>query len=199
MNRPCDELLAGSGLAADQHRRVGRRNLFDLLEERADRRRRAHNLFEHRRATDLLAQHHVLVLDTVFSSLSVVDVRARGVPPYDLFLFISQWLVLDQAPAIDPRAMKSTHLQLERNAPLKSLEALFLEPVEILGIEDSRAEVVRGQILLAETAVLQDRPIRVQNLPGGAQSCDQLRNRVDDLPILRFTVPQSLFSTFPIF
>src|SRR5262249_32932378 len=145
MNRPRDEFLAGPRLTGDENGRVGRSHLPDLREDRADGFRRAYDLLEHRRAADFFAQYVILVLDSVFGSLPVIDVRARRVPPYDLTLFIPQRLVLDEAPAVGPGVMKRAHLQFERNSPLEPSETLFLQPVQILRIEDSRAEVVGRQ------------------------------------------------------
>src|ERR1700730_16319422 len=136
VNRPGDQLLASSRLARDEDRRVGRRDFADLAKDRTDRLRRSHDFLEHRGAADLFAKNDVLVLDSVFGPLAVVDVGACRVPPHDPLLFIPQRLVLYEAPAILAIVMECSDLQLERKTALEAALALFFEPVEILHVED---------------------------------------------------------------
>ena len=63
MQRAGDHVLAGAGLAEQQHGRVGRGDLLDLGQHAAERGARAHQLVEAPRVVHLLLEHDVLRLE----------------------------------------------------------------------------------------------------------------------------------------
>ena len=66
MNRARDQFLAGAGLAVNQHRRIGRRHRFHLLERTPQRSAGPYDLFEIQLAADLIFQVQILLRQPVF-------------------------------------------------------------------------------------------------------------------------------------
>ena len=73
MNRPRDQLLAGAGLAEEQHRGIGVGHQLDRPEHLLHRRRAAEDLAEVQVGVERLAQVDVLALELV-GALAVGDV-----------------------------------------------------------------------------------------------------------------------------
>ena len=68
MERAGDQLLAGAGLAEDEHGRVGRGDLLDLGEDAREGGARAHDLVEAVRVAHLLLEDDVLASRRSFRS-----------------------------------------------------------------------------------------------------------------------------------
>ena len=100
MDRAGDELLPGAGLAGDEYRRVGRRDLRHAREHRAQRWRGAHDLLEHRRPVDLLAEREVLVAHPLLGALAIIDVGARRKPANDAAVGVAQRRAAAEDPPI---------------------------------------------------------------------------------------------------
>src|SRR6266404_549774 len=100
VNRARDELLAGAGLAGDEHRRVGRRDLRHARQHRTQGWRRAYDLLEHRRPVDLLAEREILVIHPLLGALAIVDVGARRERANDSALAVAQRRVATEDPPI---------------------------------------------------------------------------------------------------
>ena len=100
MDRPRDELLAGTRFPGDQHRGVGRCHPRHLGEHRLQRLGDTDNLLEHRGRVDLLAQRQVLAEHPIGGGFPVVDVSGRGIQPDQGAAIIPQGLVTDGKPAI---------------------------------------------------------------------------------------------------
>src|SRR5476651_2698979 len=100
MNCPRDEFFARAGFAANQNRRIAAGDLGHLRENGGQRGRAADNLFEHRGLVDFLSKRNVLLLQFILVSLAILDVDTCDVPPDDLSLVVSDWVVTKQKPAI---------------------------------------------------------------------------------------------------
>ena len=66
MDRACDQLLAGAGLAEDEDGGICGGDPRDLREHLAERRRGADDLFEHGGAVDIFAQRQILITHALF-------------------------------------------------------------------------------------------------------------------------------------
>ena len=79
------QLLAGPGLAEHEHRRVGRRHLAHLPQQRGERRAPADDLLELARPADLLLQDHVLGLQALLELAHLAEaLLERGLRPLQL-------------------------------------------------------------------------------------------------------------------
>src|SRR5262249_43562026 len=94
--------------------------------------RRTDNFVEHRRAIDFLPQNEVLVPELLFHPLSVVNVGCRHVPADDLAIFVFNWVVLKELPAILPGLEQQARFHLERHTPQESFLTLDLDAVEVV-------------------------------------------------------------------
>src|ERR1700733_9204140 len=80
MQRPGNQFLTCSGFAEDENGRIRWRNFFYLLQHLAHGFARADNFLKHREAVNFLAQSNVLMLESLFGSLTIVNVNRRDNP-----------------------------------------------------------------------------------------------------------------------
>src|SRR5262245_6578876 len=169
MNRTGDQLFAGAGLSTDEHRRVSRRHSSNLLEYFPHRIRPPDDVLEHRRTANLIAENEILVLGTVFGAPAVVDVGTGGVPLHDSTMFVVNRLVANEAPSMLSGMMPRPNFQFERHPIREPPLTLLVQTLQILTEEESMPKALFGQIVFAQSAVLEERPVRVEDPPLGAQ------------------------------
>ena len=126
MNGAGDELLSRAGFPEDQHVRIRRSDLRNLVENAAQRFGPADDVLKHRAAHDLFAQREVLVAHAVFVPLALVDVGARRIPANDATLRVELRVVLDEKPAIAAVLPAGPLLDRERfRTPVEARRAVF--------------------------------------------------------------------------
>ncbi len=192
MDRPRNQLLAGTGLAEDENGGVCWGDLCDLREDLAERRGGTDDLLEHRSAVDVFAQRHVLITRALFGPLAIVDVGARRVPAQRLTELIPYRVVLHEEPPVLAIVSPSALLELERHATRERVPTLLPKARHVFRMKHARAEVGRGHLINRETDVLEQRPIAVDGLPIGTQDGNRLRDGVDDLSRLLLRPLESL-------
>src|SRR3984893_518862 len=138
MNGPGDQLLAGSGLALDQDRRIRGRYPSKLRHHFAQGLGGTNNFLEHRRAHDLLAQRDVFVSRPVFGPLTIIDISSRRIPANDLSGLVQQWVVLDQEPPILTIFSQSPLLIFEWSRVGEGLVPFFAKSLNVVGMENAR-------------------------------------------------------------
>src|SRR5215472_4564138 len=132
-----NQLFAGSGFAQNEDGGIGGCNLLHLLQHFPHGFARTHNFFKHRRAIDFLTEYEVLVPESFFSPLSVVDVGCRGVPADDLAAFIFQRVVLNELPSIFSM-LEQAHFHIERKSLQQCDSTLIARPIYIVRMAPSR-------------------------------------------------------------
>src|SRR3989442_209070 len=181
VNSARDELLAGTGFAKEEDRRIGRGDLRHLDQHRSQRCGRAHDLFKHRGAIDVFAQREILALRPLFGPLAIVDVHGRGVPAEHPALVVDQWTITHQEPAVLPIVAPGAPLDFEGHSVRQSLTPGILEPGDILGMEEQTGEIGGQQIGHRESGVVEDGTIGVQGDAVGGQDDDGLSDGIEDL------------------
>lgn len=83
MDGSSNQFLASAGFTCQENRRVCRGNFGNCRKHLLERRRRAHDLLEHRGAINLLAQDDVLALEPLLRTFAVVYVGSCSVPADD--------------------------------------------------------------------------------------------------------------------
>src|SRR5437016_1943736 len=181
VNGARDELLAGTGFAEDEDRRIGRGDLRHLDQHRSQGCGRAHDLFKHRGAIDVFAQREILALRALFGPLAIVDVYGRRVPAEHPALVVDQWTIAHQEPAVLPIVAPGAPLDFEGHSARQSLTPGILEPDDILGKEEPTEEIAGQHIGHREPGVLEDRPVGVQDAAVRVQDDDGLSDGIEDL------------------
>ena len=102
VDRTSDQFFARPGFAGDQNSGVGGSDLGYTREHRSQGRRSADDLLEHRCLIDFFAQRDVLVLESLFSLLAILDIGPSNIPTRDASLFIPYRVIAEKKPAILP-------------------------------------------------------------------------------------------------
>src|SRR3954462_5169737 len=100
MNGPRDELFSGTGFATDQNRRIAAGDLGHARQNRHERGRGAHNLFEHRGLVDLLSKRNVFLPQSLLGSLAILDIGRCDVPAHELSLVVAKWVGAMHEPTV---------------------------------------------------------------------------------------------------
>src|SRR5258707_6155470 len=95
-----NQVLPRDGIASDQNAGVGRSDLRYPRKHRLEGQGSAHDSLEHRCLIDFLAQRNVLVLESLFSLLAILDIGRRCVPTFETSLFIQNRIKAEKKPAI---------------------------------------------------------------------------------------------------
>src|SRR5229473_2440489 len=111
-----NQFLARAGLAGDENAGVGRSDLGNARKHRLQGRRSSHDLLEHRYPSDFFAQRDVLVLESLFSLLALLDIGRCGIPTCDASVFISYRVPAEEKPAIRPVFSQKTCFVFVREA-----------------------------------------------------------------------------------
>ncbi len=183
-----DQLLAGSGLAEDEHGRVGAGDARDLIEHALQRRRRSDDLLEHRRAVDLVAQRLVLVAHAQLGALALFDVGAGRVPVHHATFSVAQRVVLNEEPAVLPIVAPRPPFKAERHAARERLLPFVLEPLDVLGMKDQLARIVVGDLVDRQAVIVERGAVRGERRAIRVEHDDLQRNRIDNALRLRFGV-----------
>src|SRR5215471_423803 len=115
----------------------------------------------------------------VLRPLSAVNVGRSHIPALDFSLRIEQRVVADQEPPIFPIFPEHSLLIFERDGACESLSALFAQSFHILRVEDTSAIVLFPRIFQSKPREIQDRLIRIQHGPIGAQHVNTSGDPVD--------------------
>ena len=184
VDRPGDELFAGAGLPGDQHGRFGRRDLRQVGEHGPERRRRADDLLEHRRAVDVFAQREIFVAHAIFGALAIVDVGFRCIPADDTAVGVANGVVADQEPTILPVVAARALLGFKRLTAHERLPAFLLKPRHITRMETADAGVISGYLFETEPCVVERELIRAESTSIWPQDGDGVWDGVYCLPQL---------------
>src|ERR1700722_10600313 len=96
----CNKLFACSCFTRDEDRRIAGRDFGDARENTFQSGRCSNDLFKHRGFVDSFTQSDVFAPKPVFRPLAVFYVRKGNIPTRNLSLFVMQWVVTGQKPAI---------------------------------------------------------------------------------------------------
>src|ERR1700730_9311333 len=163
MNGPRHQLFAGAGCAGDQNLRLAAGDLRHLRQDGGQRGRGADNLFEHRGLVDFLSKRNVFLLQSLLGSLAILDIGTCQVPPKELSLVVSDWVVTSQEPAIRSVAATQAHLQLVSGCAYQRTVDVCLDPVEVVRMNFS--SIASLTPLVEADAVIGERhSVRVQPL-----------------------------------
>src|SRR2546430_423662 len=195
VDRARDQLLAGASLAEDEDGGICWGDLRDLCQHLAERRRGADDLFEHRGAVDIFAQHQILITDTLFGPLAIIDVGARRVPAQRLTVLIPHRVVLDEEPPVLAIVAPSALLELEGHTTREGVPALLPQARYVFRMKHARAEIGRGHLRDREAGGLEQGPVAVEGLPIRTEDGNRLRNGVDNLLRLLLGRPESFHSS----
>src|SRR5882762_8694664 len=186
MNSPRDELFARAGFAGDQNRRIAAGDLRHLRQDGGQRGRAADNLFEHRGLVNFLSKRNVLLLQFILVSLAILDVSTCDVPPNDLSLVVSEWVVTNQKPAIRSVAATEALLHLhESGAAYQRTVKMCLDPVNVVRMNFSFMAYLTP-LVKADAVIGERHSIRIQLLELGPQYADELWREVQHLAELCF-------------
>src|SRR4030095_5467600 len=94
----------------------------------------SNDLFKHRGFVDFLTQSDVFAPKPVFRLLAVFDVRPGDIPTRNLSLFVVQWVVTDQKPAIISIIFAYSQLQLIGSGASDSTVKNSVEPLCVIRI-----------------------------------------------------------------
>src|SRR5260370_42513147 len=103
---------------------------------------------KHRVTVVFASKCDVFVSRPVFVPLAVVDIGSRRIPAKDLSGLVQQWVVPDQEPAILTILSHSPLLVFERNGAGKRFVPFFAKPLNVIGMENTRAKIVGYYFLL---------------------------------------------------
>src|ERR1700736_1274334 len=163
MNGPRDEFFAGTGFAANQDRRIAGGDLGHPRQNRGERGRGADNLFEHRGLVDFLSKRNVFLLQSLLGSLAILDIGTCQVPPKELSLVVSDWVVTSQEPAIRSVAATQAHLQLVRGSAYQRTVDMCLDPVDVVRMT-FRSIASLTPLVEADAVIGERHSVRVQPL-----------------------------------
>ncbi len=138
MNGACDQFLAGTRFAEDQHRGIGGSHARHGREYRLQRWRGSHNLLEHQPLVDLFAQSEILFPNTLLRLLLIFDLSGRGIPTLDVSLLIEQRIHAQEQPAIQAIPTPHSRLHFEGGAGCKTAPPIGDEFVDVIGMNGAR-------------------------------------------------------------
>src|SRR6266850_1309088 len=190
MNGPRDEFFAGTGFAANQHRRIAGGDLGHPRQDRGERGRGADNFFEHRGLVDFLSQRHVFLLQSLFSSLAVVDIGAGNIPTRNLPLFVAQGAVTGQKPAVTSIALAKPHFAFKSRARRHRTIPLKLDPFRIIGMTYSANWGVVTPLVKSEAEVVKTAAVHKETLEVASENSYELWCEVQNLAKLLFALAQ---------
>src|SRR5258708_1245369 len=190
MNGPREQLLAGTGFAANQTRRIGAGDLGHLRQDGGERGRGADNLLEHRGLVDLLSQRDVFLFQSLFSLLAVFDISSGNIPTRNLPLFVAQGVVTGQKPAVASIALAKPHFAFEGRARRHSTIPLNLAPFRIIGMTYSENRGFVTPLFESEAEVVEPAAVHKKTLEVASENSDELWCEVQNLPKLLFALAQ---------
>src|ERR1700747_1640231 len=96
----CNQLFSCSRFASYEDRRIAWRDFGDARENTFQSGRCSNDLFKRRGFVNFFTQSGVFAPEPVFRLLAVFDIRKGNIPTLNLPLFVAQWVVTGQKPAI---------------------------------------------------------------------------------------------------
>src|SRR6267378_3980985 len=190
MNGPRDEFFASAGFASDQHRRIAAGDLRHLRQDGGERGRAADNLFEHRGLVDFLSQCHVFLLQSLFSSLAVVDISPGNIPTRNLPLFVAEGAVTGQKPSVTSIALAKPHFAFKSRTHRHSTIPLKLDPFRIIGMTYSANWGFVTPLFKSEAEVVKTAAVHKKTLEVASENSYELWCEVQNLSKLLFALAQ---------
>src|SRR6266446_4962569 len=190
MNGPRDQFFAGTGFAANQNGRIAAGDLGHSRQDGGQSRRGADNLLEHRRLVDFFSQGHVFLLQSLFSSLAVVDIGAGNIPTRNLPLFVAQGAVTGQKPAVTSIALAKPHFAFKSRARRNRTIPLKLDPFRIIGMTYSANWGLVTPLFKSEAEVVKTAAVHKKTLEVASENSYELWCKVQNLPKLLFALAQ---------
>src|ERR1700719_2826535 len=130
----CNKLFACSCFTRDEDRRIAWRDFGDARENTFQSGRCSNDLFKHRGFVDFLTQSDVFLTKPVFRLLTIFYVGSGHIPTCNPSLFVVQWVVTGQKPAITSITFAQSHLQLESSAIGDSTSRMAGDPLPVIGM-----------------------------------------------------------------
>src|SRR3984893_15963647 len=132
-----NQFLAGTGFARNQHRRVGRSDLYDAGKDTFQCGRGAHDLLKHEDLIDLLSQRNVLLPRSFLRLFAIVYVGTGCIPADDHSSLVPQRVVSDQKPAMMTILAARSSFVLGWNSSRDRGSTLVAQSLEILRMKYS--------------------------------------------------------------
>src|SRR4030095_8844970 len=148
---------------------------------------------------DVFAQRNVFISCPVFGALAIIDVGSRRIPAHQLPLFVAEWVVTDEEPAILTVLPARSLFDFKRQATSKRRLALLAQPLDILRMEDSRTKVGGDHVLHREAGIFEHRLVRVQWMAAGVLDDNGLRYRIRNPAEFALLLKQFRLRSFSIF
>src|SRR6266404_8357487 len=98
----------------------------------------------------------------VFGALAVIDIGSSCIPAHQTSLFVVEWVVTEEEPAILTVLPEHSLLDFKRQAASQPSFAIFERPLEIFRMVDSGAKVRGKYILHGETGMVEHCLVRVE-------------------------------------
>src|ERR1700731_1641675 len=174
-----NQFLAGTGFARNQHRRVGRSDLYDAGKDTFQCGRGAHDLLKHEDLINLLSQRDVLLPRSFLRLFAIVDVGTGRIPADDFSSFVQQRFVLDQEPTELTILPADSSFVLEWEASRDRRFAFVAQSLRILRMKD-RMNALQPEFFFRQAGVLLYCLIRIQKVSVGPNGRDELRYCIDD-------------------
>src|ERR1700761_1866042 len=111
-----NKLFARPRFTGDENRRVARRDFGDAREYGFQSRGCSNDLLKHGGLVNFFTQGYVFASKSVFSALSIFDVRSGKIPTCSLSLLVTQWIKTSQEPAVGSITVAQSQLELVSNA-----------------------------------------------------------------------------------
>src|ERR1700722_19806728 len=100
----CDKFFARPSLTGDQNGGVCRSDFRYTRKHLFQNGRSSDDFLEHRCFIDFFTQSNILILESLFGLLAILEIRRRDIPTCSVPLFISQRVEAEKKPAILPVA-----------------------------------------------------------------------------------------------
>src|SRR5258707_9362937 len=137
VNGAGNKFLARPGFSGDQNGGVCGSNLGYTRKHRLQGGRRSDDLLEHRCLIDFFTQSDVLMLESLFSLLAILDIGRRGIPTCEAPLFIQNRIKAEKKPAILPVSPPSPRFELVRGSASEFARTFARHSWRILRVEQA--------------------------------------------------------------